>query len=400
VRQLLLIMLGALLFGAAIVWLMQQDQGYILISLGSLSIEMSFWLGAIIFVAASSIFVWLLLLFRWLMAAGGVRQWWIARRVNKQTTKTAKGLMDFLSGDWQSAARVLKQSVKDPELSKVSLLFAARAAANNDQFDQTEQLLAEFSVEYPQYKDFADLQMAEVLVEASEVDRATQILETIQSENKTTLRLLADVYCLRSNWSALCALLPKIKRQSALDEKDFNALQVQTYCGLLTSIDPKLPVKVKIQKLDAIWSGIPRSLRQTAEILAAYSDGLASADAPEKALNLLSKALKTNWHSCLVEAYGRLEIKDSTKQLALGEQWLAKYSDDPQLLFALGGICRRMGFLGKAKDYMQSTIDVAPSVQAYHELAAVLELLGDTSSSSEVYRKGLRFASQSTVNQA
>ena len=60
----------------------------------------------------------------------------------------------------------------------------------------------------------------------------------------------------------------------------------------------------------------------------------------------------------------------------------------------------RMGFLGKAKDYMQSTIDVAPTVQAYHELAAVLELLGDTSRSSEVYRKGLRFASQSTVNQA
>jgi HemY protein len=399
VRQLLLVTLGALLFGAAIIWLMQQDQGYILISLGSVSVEMSFWLGAIIFGAASCIFVWLLLLLRWLLAAGGVRQWWIARRANKQTSKTAKGLMEFLSGDWSSAGHFLKQSIKDPELSKISLLFAARAAANNDQLDQAEQLLAEFSVEYPQYTDFANLQMAEVLIEASQVDRATEILEAIQSKNKTTLRLLADVYCLRSNWSALCTLLPKIKRQSVLDERNFKALQVKTYCGLLTSIDSKLPVKVKIQKLDAIWSGIPRSLRQIPEILAAYSDGLASADAPEKALNLLSKALKTNWHSCLVEAYGRLEIKDATKQLALGEQWLAKYSDDPQLLFALGGVCRRMGFLGKAKDYMQSTIDIAPSVQAYHELAAVLELLGDTSS-SEVYRKGLRFATQSTLDKA
>jgi uncharacterized protein HemY len=49
---------------------------------------------------------------------------------------------------------------------------------------------------------------------------------------------------------------------------------------------------------------------------------------------------------------------------------------------------------------MQSTIDIAPTVQAYHELAAVLELLGDTSSSSEVYRKGLRFATQSIVDKA
>ena len=399
-RQLLLITLGALLLGAAAIWLMQQDQGYILISLGSVSVEMSFWLGAIIFVVASCILIWLLLFLRWLLAAGGVRQWWIARRANKQTSKTAKGLMDFLSGDWLSAGRILKQSVKDPELSKVSLLFAAKAAANNQQLEQAKQLLTDFSVEYPQYKDFASLQMAESLIQASQIDRAIEILEAIQSENKTSLRLMANIYVLTSNWSALEALLPKIKRQSVLDENNFKALQVKTYCGLLTNIDPKLSAKVRIQKLEAIWSGIPRSLRQIAEIIAAYSHGLATADAPEKALSLLTKALKSNWHPSLLQAYGRLEIKDGTKQLAIGEQWLATYSDDPQLLFALGGICRRMGFLGKAKDYMQSTIDIAPTVQAYHELAAVLELLGDTSSSSEVYRKGLRFATQSMVDKA
>jgi HemY protein len=400
VRQLLLITLGALLLGAAAIWLMQQDQGYILISLGSVSVEMSFWLGAIIFIVASCILIWLLLFLRWLLAAGGVRQWWIARRANKQTSKTAKGLMDFLSGDWLSAGRILKQSVKDPELSKVSLLFAAKAAANNQQLEQAKQLLTEFSVEYPQYKDFASLQMAESLIQASQIDRAIEILEAIQSENKTSLRLMANIYVLTSNWSALEALLPKIKRQSVLDENNFKTLQVKTYCGLLTNIDPKLSAKVRIQKLEAIWSGIPRSLRQIAEIIAAYSHGLATADAPEKALSLLTKALKSNWHPSLLQAYGRLEIKDGTKQLAIGEQWLATYSDDPQLLFALGGICRRMGFLGKAKDYMQSTIDIAPTVQAYHELAAVLELLGDTSSSSEVYRKGLRFATQSIVDKA
>lgn len=399
-RKLLLITLGALLLGAAAIWLMQQDQGYILISLGSVSVEMSFWLGAIIFVVASCILIWLLLFLRWLLAAGGVRQWWIARRANKQTSKTAKGLMDFLSGDWLSAGRILKQSVKDPELFKVSLLFAAKAAANNQQLEQAKQLLTEFSVEYPQYKDFASLQMAESLIQASQIDRAIEILEAIQSENKTSLRLMTNIYVITSNWSALEALLPKIKRQSVLDENNFKALQVKTYCGLLTNIDPKLSAKVRIQKLEAIWSAIPRSLRQIAEIITAYSHGLATADAPEKALSLLTKALKSNWHPSLLQAYGRLEIKDGTKQLAIGEQWLATYSDDPQLLFALGGICRRMGFLGKAKDYMQSTIDIAPTVQAYHELAAVLELLGDTSSSSEVYRKGLRFATQSIVDKA
>ena len=265
---------------------MQQDQGYILISLGSVSVEMSFWLGAIIFVVASCVLIWFLLFLRWLLAAGGVRKWWIARRANKQTSKTAKGLMDFLSSDWLSAGRILKQSVKDPELFKVSLLFSAKAAANNQQLEQAKQLLTEFSVEYPQYKDFVSLQMAESLIQASQIDRAIEILEAIQSENKTSLRLMANIYVLTSNWSALEALLPKIKRQSVLDENNFKALQVKTYCGLLTNIDPKLSAKVRIQKLEAIWSGIPRSLRQIAEIITAYSHGLATADAPEKALSL------------------------------------------------------------------------------------------------------------------
>ena len=52
-RRLLLFILGALLLGAAAIWLMQQDQGYILVSLGTVSVEMSFWLGVIIFVATS-----------------------------------------------------------------------------------------------------------------------------------------------------------------------------------------------------------------------------------------------------------------------------------------------------------------------------------------------------------
>jgi HemY protein len=181
------------------------------------------------------------------------------------------------------------------------------------------------------------------------------------------------------------------------DEKDFTALQIVCFCGLLTNIDDNLPAKVKLQKLESIWSDVPRSLRQIPEIIAAYSDGLATADAPEKALSLLAKALKVNWNRCLLEAYGRLDIKDGTKQLAIGEQWLAKYSDDPLLLFSLGRICRRMGFLGKAKDYMKSTIERAPSVGAYHELAAVLELLGDTKASSEIYRQGLKFATQSNT---
>ena len=397
-RQILLFSLGSLLLGAAVIWLMQQDQGYILISLGTISVEMGFWLGALLFFASSCFLIWLLLFFRWLLGAGGVRQWWISRRTEKQTSRAAKGLLDYLSGDWSLAARGLTQSIKDPAISRVSLLFAAKAAANHDQLEQAQQLLKHFSSKFPEYKDYANLLLAEALIQASQVERAYEVLTTVKTENKLQLRLLSEVYCLRSDWDALNILVPRLKRKSVVDKKALKSLQISCYCGLLTNLDKNLPTAIKAKKLDAIWSDIPRAFRQIPEIVAVYIDGLAAVDAPEKALNLLTKALKSNWHQCLVEAYGRLDIKDSTKQLALGEQWLVKYPQDPILLLALGRICRRMGFLGKAKDYMKSTIDIAPSAQAYYELATVLDLLGDTKNSSEIYRQGLGFATQSKMS--
>lgn len=396
-RRLLLFTLGALLLGAAVIWLMEQDQGYVLISLGTVSIEMSFWLGIIIFVASSSLFIWLLLLLRWLLAAGGVRQWWLARRAVKQTSKTAKGLLEYLSDDWSEANRLLQHSIKDPSLSMVSQLFAAKAVANDEKLDDAKQLLKQFINDHPENKVYADLLLAELLIKVSDIDQAYEILVSLKTQNKKSLRLLAEVYCLQSNWNALSDLMPKIKRQSAVDEKTLETLKINCYCGMLAAIDGNLPANTRGQKLESIWSNIPRAFRQIPEVVATYVQGLAAADHPEKALSILSKALKNQWHHRLIEVYGRLEIKDGTKQLAMGEQWLVQYTNDANLLLALGRICRRMGFLGKAKDYMKSTIAIAPSAQAYHELAAILELLGDVKNSSESYRKGLRFATQTEV---
>ena len=79
-RYMLLISLLALLLGAAVVWLVQQEQGYLLISLGSTTVEMSFWVGALIYVASSVLFICILMILRWLLDAGGIRHWWKSLR--------------------------------------------------------------------------------------------------------------------------------------------------------------------------------------------------------------------------------------------------------------------------------------------------------------------------------
>jgi len=388
-RKMLLIILAALLLGAASIWLVEQDQGYVLLSLGHTTVEMSFWLAAIIFVISSLLFIWVLLLLRWVLGAGGVKQWWHSRRANKQSNNIAKGLQAFLLNDWQMAHKVLcKPSLNQP-LSGVSLLFSAKAAANHGQLDEARLILTQFRDQHPDQADYAKTLLAEWLITSAEIDEAKSTLLALTNQSSRSLQLLSKVYSYQSDWSALYALLPQIKRQSGMDKDSLATLQIDCYCGLLSMPEKDLPASARANKVQAVWSEIPRNLRQDSALICGYVRALNAADEGEKALSILSKALKVQWQQGLVEAFGGLKLKDATKQLAQGENWLVMHPKDADLLLALGRICRHMGFLGKAKDYLKSTIAISPSATAYAELAEVLALLGDSASSSEIYRQGL-----------
>ena len=94
-RRLLLVIVTALLLGASSIWLMQQDSGYILFSLNNTTVEMTAWVGLLLFLLVIGIAVWLILLVRWLSDGGGLRQWWGSRRSERHANKTAQGLILF-----------------------------------------------------------------------------------------------------------------------------------------------------------------------------------------------------------------------------------------------------------------------------------------------------------------
>jgi HemY protein len=382
VRYTLLISLLALLLGAALVWMVQQQQGYLLISLGTTTIEMSFWVGAFIYVVSCILFVWILMVLRWLLDAGGIRHWWKSRRTAKHASKTAKGLQFFLDGDWLSAIQTLRQSIANSSMPQINLLFAANASIQSNQLEQARTLLEVLKEAHPESALYADLCLAEALVERLELEEAEAILTALDRDHKVVLRLLSKCYQMQSNWYELNNLLPSVKRRMALGEAEYDALQIDCYAGLLND-------KNDLQVIEDIWSTIPRAVRRTPKILLAYVEALVMARNPEKALIVLTKGLKNRWHGPLVERFGRLELADATKQLATGEQWLLEHAEDPQLLLALGRICRQMGFMGKARDYMTSTIAIQPSAEAYYELAAVLAVMGDSEGSSKMHQRGL-----------
>jgi len=397
VRKLLVISVLALVSGAAIIWLLQQNSGYVLISLGDISIEMSALVAATIYVVLTGFLLWLLLAIRWLTSAGGIRLWWNSRRSAKQRSKTAQGLLLYADQDWQKASLLLSQSADRSTMPVVNLLFAARAAADSNEPNKARQLLQRLKMTHPKSRLLADKLLAELLIVDEKLDEAAVLLESLHSENPSDrgiLRLLVDTYFLLGDWKQAQKLLGDIKHYEAINKRAIQLLELDIYSNLLEEFvaDPEFTEQEQQGQLAELWEMLPKSLRKESEIIAQYADALIKVNAKDKLQPLLTKALSNDWHPGLIDRFGTAQTSKPKKQLATGEKWLFSHADDANLLLALGRICRRLDLLGKAKDYLSSAVALEASPQIYLELAEVLTDMGEHKASAKIYRQGLQAA--------
>ena len=228
-RKLLVLLMLALLIGAALVWILQLGSGYILLSFETFTLEMSAWTGLLLYLTATGLLLWLLLTWRWIAGAGGLQLWWQSRRSARKINQTAEGLLLFAEDDWQQAEKLLSQSAEKSAMPVVNLLFAARAAADNNQIERARQLLKRLKITYPKRRFIADKALAELFLLEEKPTEALQILRGMHSKkpsDRGLLRLLADAYYMAEDWGPLQKLLRDLKHYKVIggDAIDESAL--------------------------------------------------------------------------------------------------------------------------------------------------------------------------------
>jgi HemY protein len=392
-RKMLLILMLALSLGAAGIWLLQQDSGYILVSFGNTNIEMSIWVGIFLYVALSVVLIWLFLLVRWLTSAGGLPLWWGSFSSARHLSKTAQGLMLYAQHDWQKASQLLSQSADKSSMPVINLLFAARAAADSNDLEKARQLLQRLKISYPNEAFTADKLLAELLIIDENFVDARPLIEELyraKPSDRAILRLLADTYYLTGDWRSLQKILHDLSHYGALSRDAATNLEIDTYLNLLLAYipDPELNEAEQQDNLIDLWDLVPKSLRRLPELICAYADALQKVNGASRLQPIIAKALNASWHADLVERFGQLQSDSPQRQLALAEKWLPDHVDDPDLLLALGRICRRAELPGKARDYLTAATSINPCPETYLELAELLDSMNDQSS-AEMYRHGL-----------
>lgn len=387
-----------LIGGAVLMELIRTDSGYVLISYGPKTIEMSFWFG-VVCLCVFILVLWLVIKYirKIIYALEGSVSWLSESREKRVEKRTQSGMIHFIEGNWRDAKKDLLSAAKASSKPLVQYLAAARSAYEMGELEETTLLLQQAEKIAPQDELAIILTQARMQLSTEHYESCLATLERakrIAPDNPVVLDLYKQVYWHLHNWDALIQLLPQIKASKQYSKEQESRLEEEIYTSYVARFAKQFNGAQLVTELDNSWGKIPKSLRKNPKLIAVYARVLMSEKQHNKAEVILRAVLKDHWDHHLVELYGLAESDQKKDQLATAERWLRDHPTDSALLLALGRIAIRNELWGKAKDYFSASLRFNESPESYAELAALMAQLGEHEESTSLYKKGLTLAAR------
>ena len=396
-RRVLILVACALLLGATIGFLLQKEQTYVLISTKSISFEMTIWMAIIVYLLSISFIISILLLISWILGGSGFKSWLITRKKRKNLLETTKGLIYFSDYDWKNSLTSLEKSASSSLMPSVNYIYAAKAAAEIDDYDRAYQSLTLLKKSDPTSSILVEKIRSELLLREERFQEAIQISTELMiklPKDTGNIRILIDCYYITEDWTALQRLLPHIKKNRALVDSSFESLELETYENLLKSFRVEMDLKNKDnrEKADDVWEAMPKHIQNNPVMIASYFDLLKQIDDTGKLSSLMIKSIEKSWNDDLVRRLGSLNSSAPEKIISVVEKWLIKKPENVALLTCLGDICVGAKLLGKGHDYYCAAINIEPSPSLFFKLGNVLSAIGDKTKSTDMFKEGLEFS--------
>ncbi|MEL7447912.1 MAG: heme biosynthesis HemY N-terminal domain-containing protein [Pseudomonadota bacterium] len=318
----------------------------------------------------------------------------VRRRMARK--RTHEGLTQISAGNLQQGERALVRAAPLSDAPLVNYLGAARAAQLQGAYDRRDRWLQLASQESDDNASAVLLTQAELQMENGQHEAALASLRKLEETapgNAKGLSLLAHLYAELGEWRQLGELMPRLQKNPGVSAETLADWSQRSYEAVFTEAG----ASGKTGSVHAAWNQMPRAMRKKPEIAAAYVKSLAATGDSAAAAAVIVKQLKRAWNADLVTEYGQLELEDTSAQLAQCETWLKARAKDPALLLAAARLAIRAKLWGKARSYLESAIEVEPSVEGYDAYGRLLEELGETSLASEAFRNGLTLATGSST---
>jgi HemY protein len=368
-----------------------QDPGFAFFSYQRWSVEMPLWFAAtllMLILFVGYLFVRLIdsidfSLYRW-------RNWQHWRRKYKSVSKTNRGLLELVEGDWDNAEYHLVEGIAQSDAPLINYLGAAKAAHQRGAYEKRDAYLRTAHDIAPDSEIVIGLTQAQLLFEQGQLEQALAILghlKQISPRQKMVLKLLERVYARLGEWDELLKLIPSLYKAKILTAEQRDIFEKKMYIEMFQAAMTKKDNEAAIQ---TSWNSLPRKLQKDPDVICAYvKTMLTFPKAGEESEALLSKAIKQEWNKEAVRLYGLVVTPSPSKQLQKAEGWLLEHSNDPVLLLTLARLSRQTQLWGKAKTYYENSLKLEANPESYMEYGRLLDQLGESTAASKKYYEGL-----------
>jgi HemY protein len=379
----------AVLLGAFAAHFLLADRGYVLVSFRSYVVEMSVP-GLVIVLALAYVLV------RALVALARVPRRWRTSRERRQLERRdsdlTAGLTQLVEGNWARSERLLTKGLKQATAPLANYLLAAHAAQLQGAADRRDQWLELAQGIGEEAATSAQLTRAQLQLQAGDPAAAVAELKALKpedAEQPAAIALLARAYRALGR-SELFTLLPHLARAS-LPPAEREQLELEAVRAELARLE------LTAEHLAEVWAALPGELRAAPALIAERARALARLGSSDEAERELRAALKRAWHQALVESYGEIRGADPANQLKAAEAWLKAHPDDAALLTTAARLSIANELWGKARSYLEASLAVSPSPEAYALYGDLLTQLGEHEGALAAFRAGLALVSPTAV---
>lgn len=378
--------------------LLHQDRGALILSYQDWLIEMPMWLAVVLALISIGIVLFCLRLINELFAGYYNSKNYFKASKNRQAKQcTTQALLQLAESKWELAEKNAIKGAQYSDLPFINYVSAAKAAQEQQAWERRDKYLTLAANNVPGGQLSAGLIKAKLQYKQGDLEQSLVTLQDMQEINHkhpAVLNLLSEVYTGIKDWQNLYNLLPELKKYKCCSQEVLQGLTEQTFQGLLLE---KMQHHGK-QELMRFWKGIPKSMKHNPRVAAVYVSCLCQLELPNDAVDVLKSVLKRVWDKELIKIYGLIQSTNLSRQIFMAEEWLKEHPGDPVLLLTLAKLCIHNQLWGKARDYLEMSIQFDANPEAYAELGRLLSYLGDTERAQDCYKKGLLIATTTRDN--
>ncbi|MBZ9783273.1 heme biosynthesis protein HemY [Pseudomonas sp. REP124] len=393
-KRLYVILFLVIAAAAALGLAIAEHSGYVLIAYKNFRYESSLW-ATLALVAVLWLVIWgIKASIELVLTSGGVVNPWSRRNRSRRVQVAIEhGQLDLAEGRWASAQRHLQRAAEAERQPLLYYLGAARAANEQGNYEESDNLLERALERQPQAELAIALNHAQLQTDRGDTEGALTTLQAMRERhphNAQVLRQLQRLYQLRGEWPAVIRLLPELRKDKVLPAAELAELERRAWGkNLSLAAQREGEGAVGLQSLKSAWEQLTSPQRQEPQLVLAYAEQLRQLGAQAEAEEVLRNALKRHYDSHLARLYGLVRGSDPARQLHLAEGWLKEHPADSGLLLTLGRLCLQSSLWGKARDYLERSLHMERNPEACAELARLLAQMGDTERSNQLFQEGL-----------